>query len=146
MLLGAIVAIVGAIVAAGSVVVMWAATSGVTPGTPQAAFDEMVDYAYVGSGGVVGVGIFLAALGLAFHGPRTNIWFLLGGALVLIGSVGSASVSMYVQSLFFGGHFPGVQAFSELTTISTAMAVLEPAGIGILLLGFVLPRGSSWMR
>lgn len=145
MWLGAIVAIVGAIIAAGSFAVLWVATSGGTFGTGPTTFYETLDYAYLGSQGVVGVGVFVAALGLALRGPRRNIWFLLGGALVLIGTVGSASVSVYLESLLFGGRFPGVQVISSLSAISQALSLLEPVGLGLLLLGFVLPRGASWM-
>ena len=144
-LLGGIVAIVGAIIAAGAIAIIWATPSGVGPGTPQLVLYELVDYAFIGSRGVVGAGVFLAALGLAVHRPRMNILLLLGGTLVLIGTVGSASVSIYMQSLFFGGAFPGVAAVESLSLISTVVSILEPAGFGVMLLGFVLPRSTSWM-
>lgn len=142
--LGAIVALVGAVVAAVMVGAEWTLARNVSSGTPQAALYEGFLYTYLGSAAAVGVGIFLAALGLAQRGPRKNVWFVLGGAMVLIGSVGSAAVSIYVQSLFFGGQFPGIDTIMSLDMLNSAIGLLYPLGLGILLFGFVVPRGATW--
>ncbi len=94
---------------------------------------------------MVGVGIFLAALGFAIRGPRRNSWFLLGGLFVLIGTVGAAAFQIYIRSLLLSGNFPGIAAIQNLSLAETFFSLMDPFGIALILLGFVLPRGASWM-
>lgn len=143
--IGAIVALAGAGIAVGVVLMLWTFSQGVTAGTPEAAVYEALLFTSYAAEAMVGVGIFLAALGFAFRGPRRNGWFLLGGLFVLVGAVGAAAMQSYIQSLFFSGNFPGIAAIQNLSIAEAFFSLMDPLGIALILLGFVLPRGASWM-
>ncbi len=142
---GAIVALAGAGLAIGAVTMLWTFSQGVTAGAPEAAVYEALLFTSYAAEAMVGVGIFLAALGFAFRGPMRNTWFLLGGLIVLVGAVGAAAMEIYIQSLFFSGNFPGISAIQNLSLVESMFSLMDPFGIALILLGFVLPRGASWM-
>lgn len=144
--IGALVALAGAGLAVLVVTIEWTFFLGnVTAGTPAAALIDGLLYTYYASQAVIGVGVFLAALGFALRGPQRNNWFLLGGVLVLIGAVGVSTFDIYIRSLFAGGNFPGIATIQTLSIAGSIFGLMDPLGIGLILLGFVLPRGASWM-
>lgn len=142
--MGAILALGGSILAVVVVAIEWTLSRNVVSGTPEATVIEALGFTYIASYAVVGAGIFLAALGLAHREPQRNAWFLLGGTLVLIGSVGSAAVNLYIRSLFSSGQFPGIETISTLSLLGSLISPLYPLGLGIFFFGFVVPRRPGW--
>lgn len=144
--LGAIIALAAAILGALAVGGLWLLTSGAGSGPGAAPWIEGLEYTYAGSSVGVGVGIFLAALGLAQREALPNLWFPVGGTLVLIGSVGSTAVQLYIRALMFGGHFPSFEVLSNLEWIGSGIGLFYPLGLGCFLFGFVARRGAPWPR